>query len=61
MNSLVPFIESYSLEEYKKLIKNEMGDPDILAIIIKDNQMGNILGKNDFYTGIIRDSNWHII
>ena len=60
-NSIAPFIESYSMNDYEKLLINEMNDKTITAIIVDDYFAANILGKDDFYNGKVRDQNWNII
>ena len=60
-NSIAPFIESYSMNDYEKLLINEMNDKTITAIIVDDYFAANILGKEDFYNGKVRDQNWNII
>lgn len=60
-NSIAPFIESYSMNDYEKLLINEMNDKTIVAIVVDDYFSANILGKKHFYNGKIRDTNWSII
>ncbi|MDB2405307.1 PAS domain-containing sensor histidine kinase [Arcobacteraceae bacterium] len=59
--SILPFIESYSINEYEKLTLNEMNDQNILAIVIEDYNMGNILTQEFFITGMIRNKDKNII
>jgi len=53
--SLSSLMASYSVNEYETLIQNQMARKDILAIIVQDKKMGNILGKPYFISGFIRD------
>lgn len=51
------YIESYSPSAYENLIINEMAHKNILAIVLEDYNMGNILGTNSYITGKIQDTN----
>ena len=55
-DTLPHFINSYAINEYKKLIENQMQDINILAIIVKDYSYGKIFGKEFIETGKIRDN-----
>jgi PAS domain S-box-containing protein len=57
-NSLTPFIESYSINEYQHLLEHHMEDKNILAIIVKDKLTGQLLDDKFYLSGIIRDDNW---
>ena len=59
--NLADLIESYSINEYAKLVFNEMYPRDNFAIIVEDYNMGKILGKDIYVSGKIRDSNNNII
>ncbi|MCT7505875.1 PAS domain S-box protein [Aliarcobacter cryaerophilus] len=54
--ALPHFIDSYAINEYKKLIENEMQDSDILAIIVKDYNYGKIFSKEFIESGKIREN-----
>jgi len=54
-------VESYSVNEYEKLVLNEMGYKSIFAIIVEDYNMGKILGRGSFISAKIRDANLNII
>ena len=41
--NLTHFIDSYSVNEYKKLIENEMGRESISAIVVDDLNMASII------------------
>ncbi|WP_052502794.1 PAS domain-containing sensor histidine kinase [Halarcobacter anaerophilus] len=61
-NVVAPFIESYSITEYEKIINSYMGYKDIFAIIIEDYKMSEITGnKALFITGKIRNKDWEVI
>jgi signal transduction histidine kinase len=53
-------LASYSINEYNKLISNEMERKDILAIIVNDYNMAKIMGKESYITGKIKDINYNI-
>ena len=55
-DALPHFIESYAINEYKKLIENELQDSDILAIIVKDYNYGKIFSKEFIESGKIREN-----
>ena len=57
--TLVPFLTSYSVHEYEKLLEIEFKDKETYAIIVEDFVTGNLLGK-PYITGKIRDENWQI-
>ncbi len=55
--ALPHFIDSYAINEYKKLIENEMQDSDILAVIwLKDYNYGKIFSKEFLQIGKIREN-----
>lgn len=55
--NIAPYIEAYAVHEYENLILNEMAHKDILAIIVEDYNMGEILGKSSYVSGKVRDIN----
>jgi PAS domain S-box-containing protein len=57
-DTIVPFIESYSINEYEKLLLHEMSNEDIYAIVVEDYYMGAVVGSNIFYSGKVRDNIW---
>lgn len=59
--NIVSDIEAYAINEYEKLLLNEMHSEDVYAIIVSDNKMGVILGLETYITGKIRDADWNII
>lgn len=54
-------IESYSINEYSKIIINELKNKDIFAIIVEDYNMAKIVGKEKYITGKIKYSKNEII
>ncbi len=58
--SMRTYIESFSPNEYANIIVNEMNRTDILAIVIEDYRMGNVLGRKSYTSGKIRDVLWDI-
>ncbi|MBD3840321.1 MAG: PAS domain-containing sensor histidine kinase [Campylobacterales bacterium] len=52
---LSPFIESYSVFEYEKLLKNEMKDQNLHGIVLEDFSMGSVTGNKSFQTIILKD------
>jgi diguanylate cyclase (GGDEF)-like protein len=59
--NLTPLIESYSVNEYDLLLFNEMEPRDIFAIIVEDDNMGKILGRESYISGKIRDKTGKIV
>lgn len=51
--NVATFIASYEVHEYEKLIETEMENRDILAIVIKDYRMGEIVGNKNYSSGKI--------
>ena len=61
-NNIKNLVASYSINEYEKVLFNEMESNEILfAIILKDYNMGKLLGKEYESSGKIRDENWNIM
>lgn len=58
---LVPYIESYSIDEYSYILDNKMKDKNIFAIVLKDYNMGKMLGKESYIIGKIRDEDWDAV
>ncbi|MGM0624187.1 MAG: PAS domain-containing protein, partial [Campylobacterota bacterium] len=57
--NLAHFLDSYSVNEYKKLIENEMGRESISAIIVDDYNMASIVSQK-FILGKVRNENGSI-
>ncbi len=49
---------SYAVNEYTKLVKNEMAQETILAIIVSDYKLGEVLGEEFYASGQVRDTQW---
>ena len=60
-NTVRPYIEAYSVNEYDKLLSSEMVHQSTIAIIAYDYNMGKIMGKKEYILGKIRDDKWNII
>ena len=60
--NIANLIESYSINEYEKLLHNQMYSNEILfALIVKDYNMGKLQGKEYAVSGKIRDDNWNVL
>ncbi|MCX6051866.1 MAG: EAL domain-containing protein [Campylobacterales bacterium] len=59
--NVMDLMKSYSINEYDKLVLNEMEGRDNFAIIVEDYNMGKILGEKAFLSGKIRDAEGNII
>jgi len=53
--NIAKFIESYSVNEYEKFILHHMNDKNVVGIVVEDYNMGNILGKEAYITGKVKD------
>ncbi|MDD2292018.1 MAG: PAS domain S-box protein [Aliarcobacter sp.] len=61
-NNIKNLMYSYSVNEYEKLLHNEMESNEILfAIVVKDYNLGKLLGKEYEIRGKTRDENFNII
>ena len=61
-NNIKNLVASYSINEYEKVLFNEIESNDILlAIVLKDYNMGKLLGKEYEISGKVRDENLNII
>ncbi|MGF1768542.1 EAL domain-containing protein [Enterovibrio makurazakiensis] len=56
-STVAPYISSYSVNEYEKLIYAEAKLKQFHAIIIFDLKMGDIIGKPSYITGYVRTKN----
>ena len=54
-------IESYSIEEYERLILNELLDSENSAIIVEDYYMSDIVGEELYIVGKLRDESLGIV
>jgi len=54
-------IESYAVNEYNKLVLTEIEQRDLFAIVIEDYNMGQIVGKEAYTSGKIRNDEWEIL
>jgi PAS domain S-box-containing protein len=59
-NNLAHLIESYSVNEYIKLIHNELYKKDIFAIVVEDFKMGEMVGSS-YISGQIKNLELHSI
>ncbi|WP_404317056.1 PAS domain S-box protein [Malaciobacter canalis] len=53
-NNLTNLISSYAVNEYTNLLYNEIKNKDISAIVVRDYNMGKIVGKEAYIIGKIR-------
>ncbi|MEA1914702.1 MAG: ATP-binding protein [Campylobacterota bacterium] len=60
-NNISPFMESYSINEYEKILNTEFDHKSIFAIVVYDFNMAKVMGEDKFVTGKIRDKNWNIV
>jgi len=59
--NIATLMASYSVNEYENLIRNEIQNRDIFAIIVEDYNMGEILGETSYISGKIRDEKLNIL
>lgn len=55
------YIEAYAVNEYGNLVLHEMEYVDFYAIIVRDNNMGEVLGTDAYISGKIRDTSRQVI
>jgi PAS domain S-box-containing protein len=61
-NNITNLISSYSVNEYEKFLYSQLDSKKILfAIVLKDYNLGKLMGKEYEVYGKIRDKNWNII
>ena len=58
--NLSHFIESYAVNDYEVLLKNEMQHKHFSAIIVEDFNMAKIMGRETYITGQIRNNEANI-
>lgn len=54
--NIADFIEAYAINEYDKLVMNQIESSDTFAIIVEDFNMGKIIGKSSYVSGKIREN-----
>ncbi|WP_172959714.1 diguanylate cyclase [Thiomicrorhabdus aquaedulcis] len=59
-NNLAHFMESYAVNEYEKLITNEMEKKNFIGILVEDFNMGSLLNQPAYKTGSIKNAEWHV-
>lgn len=59
--NIASYIEAYAINEYDMLIATEMDNPDLLAIVVSDRNMGEIFGLPAWESGKIRDAQWNVV
>ena len=59
--ALAPFIDAYAPYDYDKLVINEIASDDYLAIIVRDRNMGAIVGQNLYVSGRLRTPDGDIV
>ena len=53
--NLAPFIEAFAVNEYEKMVANEIELRPHYAIVVQDFNMGRLLGRTSYVSGKIRD------
>ncbi|NLO16885.1 MAG: PAS domain S-box protein [Arcobacter butzleri] len=53
-NNIQTYIESYSPNEYEKIVSNQLSNRYFLAILVEDYQTGKILGEDIYLSGKIK-------
>jgi PAS domain S-box-containing protein len=51
--NIIPYMSSYSVDEYTKLIKSHIANKDFLAILVKDFNMGEVISSSHYLSGYI--------
>ena len=60
-SNITSLLASYAVNEYENLILNEIKNKDIFAIVIKDYNMGKLLGQKSYITGKIKENGKKIL
>ena len=60
-NSVITFVESYQVNNYNRIIKNEMAHQNLLAIILEDYVTGKIIGEDKYISGFFRNNEFEVI
>ena len=60
-NSVITFVESYQVNNYNRIIKNEMVHQNLLAIILEDYVTGKIIGEDKYISGFFRNNEFEVI
>ena len=60
-DNILGFMEAYSINEYEKLVANEMGEESYAAIIVEDYHVAQVLGIDVYTSGRVRDKAWRSI
>lgn len=60
-NNISNLLASYSINEYDKLVHNQIERRDVTAIVVDDYNMAKVMGKESYVTGKIKDINSKII
>ena len=60
-NSIITFVESYQVNNYNRIIKNEMAHQNLLAIILEDYVTGKIIGEDKYISGFFRNNEFEVI
>ena len=57
-DNIAGFMDSYSINEYEKLVATEMANPSFYAIVVEDYHVAQVLGIDVYVSGQTRDKNW---
>jgi PAS domain S-box-containing protein len=58
---IAPFIEAYAINEYDNLVATEIDMRHFYAIVVRDLNMGKVLGQHEYISGKIRGSDGLIV
>ena len=56
--NIATYLSSYAVNEYQKLVTNELERRNSFAIVVEDYNMGTIMGVKAYVSGKIRDDQW---
>lgn len=59
--TIAPFIEAYAINEYDNLIATEIELRQHYAIVVRDRNMGKVLGQDEYISGKIRGSDGQVV
>ena len=54
-------ISAYAINEYSKIIRNEVEHYDLLGMLVEDQKMSKLLGQTGYIRGFVRNDQWQIV
>lgn len=61
VKTIAPYIASYAVNDYESLVNAELQFKEFLAIVVNDEQMAKVLGRDSYVTGRIRNEQGEVV